>query len=381
MMKVLLVSPFPIPGSPIRGGVEAVAAGLLKGFSRIGGIQVKVLSFCHTEDLTVRLYDNVEVYYVGRRYRVRKLELLLHAKKYLYKVFEEWGADILHIEGNGSSLLLMDRRYSGRTVVTQHGILDKERKTKRSFRSKMNLLLAEFIERRKRSLIKNIVFISAYNKNLYGNLDSLAWAQICNPLDDDYFKTETREGCAGFYFLGVLSKSKGVADLLEAYGSLGHSLKDNSIPRLDVIGSTDDRSFLSEMEKTVLGIKDGSVAVHGWKTGEQIRSIVESSRCLVLPSYQETLPVVVAEAMAMGKIVIASDVGGVREMVDDGQTGFLFKAGDVSALTNLMLKVAEMNEETFLQMSQKARQKAWNMFNSESVAQKTADFYERVLKQ
>ena len=160
-----------------------------------------------------------------------------------------------------------------------------------------------------------------------------------------------------------------------------HPLKDNGVPRLDVIGSTDDRSFISEMEKTISGIKDGSVAVHGWKTGVQIRSIVESSRCLLLPSYQETLPVVVAEAMAMGKIVIASDVGGVREMVDDGQTGFLFKAGDVSALTNLMLKVAEMNEETFLQMSQKARQKAWNMFNSESVAQKTVDFYERVLKQ
>ena len=373
MMKVIIVSRIPLPDNPIRGGVEAVTLGLLKGFARFTDIQVKVLSFCHDRDLSVQLYDNVEVTYVKKKFGVRKLELWLHARKYLRRVFAEWKADLIHIEGNGSSLLLLNRRLAERTVVTQHGILERERKNSPSLRRKINLRTAQMIESCKWPDVRNVVFISEYNRSLCKTVGHLNWTQIYNPVDDDYF-TLKESGGRGFYFIGRLNERKGVRDLFRAMASLG---KDAS---LDVIGGPDTKEYMAELEGIASGLPAGMLKLHGWQDGERIRSIVEGDCCLVLPSYQETLPVVIAEAMAMGKIVIATDVGGIREMVEDGQTGFLFKPGDIGALKGLMERVMDLPQEKLNQMQERARTLARERYYSVSVAEKTIDFYKEVVK-
>lgn len=373
MMRVIIVSCIPLPDNPIRGGVEAVTLGLLKGFARFTDIQVKVLSFCHDRDLSVQLYDNVEVTYVKKKYGVRKLELWLHARKYLERVFTEWKADLIHIEGNGSSLFLLNRRLAERTVVTQHGILERERKNSPSLRRKINLRTAQMIESCKWPDVRNVVFISEYNRSLCKTVGHLKWAQIYNPVDDDYF-TCKESGGRGFYFIGRLNERKGVRDLFRAMASLG---KDAS---LDVIGGPDTKEYMAELEGIASGLPSGMLKLHGWQDGERIRSIVEGDCCLVLPSYQETLPVVIAEAMAMGKIVIATDVGGIREMVEDGQTGFLFKPGDIGALKGLMERVMDLPQEKLNQMQELARTLARERYYSVSVAEKTIDFYKEVVK-
>lgn len=373
MMRVIMVSHIPLPGNPVRGGVEAVTLGLLKGFSQCDGIQVKVLSFSHDRDLTVQLYDNVEVCYVKKKFRVRKMELWLHARKYLERIFKEWKADIIHIEGNGSSLLLLQRELASRTIVTQHGILNRERKNTSSLRRKMNLWAAQMIERHKWPLLKNIIFISDYNKNLCKGIDHLKWAQIYNPVDDDYF-THKDNGGRGFYFIGRLNERKGVRDLFRAVASMPEDVS------LDVVGGPDVKEYMTELEEIVSSLPAGHIKMHGWQSGERIRSIVEGDCCLVLPSYQETLPVVIAEAMAMGKIVIATDVGGIREMVEDGQTGFLFKAGDVDALKELMTKVMALPQDKLCWMRDRAKALAFKRYYSETIANNTNQFYLEVLE-
>ena len=373
MMRVIIVSRIPLPDNPIRGGVEAVTLGLLKGFARFTDIQVKVLSFCHDRELSVQLYDNVGVTYVKKKYGVRKLELWLHARKYLERVSTEWKADLIHIEGNGSSLLLLNRRLAECTVVTQHGILERERKNSPSLRRKINLRTAQMIESCKWPDVRNVVFISEYNRSLCKTVGHLKWAQIYNPVDDDYF-TCKESGGRGFYFIGRLNERKGVRDLFRAMASLG---KDAS---LDVIGGPDTKEYMAELEGIASGLPAGMLKLHGWQDGERIRSIVEGDCCLVLPSYQETLPVVIAEAMAMGKIVIATDVGGIREMVEDGQTGFLFKPGDIGALKGLMERVMDLPQEKLNQMQERARTLARERYYSVSVDEKTIDFYKEVVK-
>jgi glycosyltransferase involved in cell wall biosynthesis len=73
-----------------------------------------------------------------------------------------------------------------------------------------------------------------------------------------------------------------------------------------------------------------------------VRPMIDQADCVVLPSYREGMPRALLEAAAMGKPVVATDVPGVREAVDDGATGFLCKARSARSLADAMLRMARL---------------------------------------
>ncbi len=74
------------------------------------------------------------------------------------------------------------------------------------------------------------------------------------------------------------------------------------------------------------------VEVTGWLSGAEVREEILAAQALVLPSFQEGLPVVIMEAMALERPVIATYVAGIPELVRDGVDGWLVPAGSVTAL-------------------------------------------------
>jgi len=78
------------------------------------------------------------------------------------------------------------------------------------------------------------------------------------------------------------------------------------------------------------------VRLAGWMSGDEVRKEILSSRALVLPSFAEGLPVVVMEALALGRPVITSAVAGTPELVETGVTGWLVPAGSVEGLVAAM---------------------------------------------
>ncbi|MEI4479854.1 glycosyltransferase, partial [Klebsiella pneumoniae] len=67
--------------------------------------------------------------------------------------------------------------------------------------------------------------------------------------------------------------------------------------------------------------------ITGWISEAQVRDEVRKARALVLPSFAESLPVVIMEAMALRRPVISTYVAGIPELVRDGDTGWLVPAG------------------------------------------------------
>ena len=63
----------------------------------------------------------------------------------------------------------------------------------------------------------------------------------------------------------------------------------------------------------------------------------------------------ILDAYASGKIVIAANIGGIPEMVVDGETGFLFESGNVDELARRLAKVSSLPDETIAQMGVRAR--------------------------
>lgn len=78
------------------------------------------------------------------------------------------------------------------------------------------------------------------------------------------------------------------------------------------------------------------VRITGWATGERVREELNAARALVLPSFAEGLPVVIMEALALGRPVISTYVAGIPELVEPGVSGWLVPAGDVERLAAAM---------------------------------------------
>jgi glycosyltransferase involved in cell wall biosynthesis len=75
---------------------------------------------------------------------------------------------------------------------------------------------------------------------------------------------------------------------------------------------------------------------------DDVRPFIERADCIVLPSYREGMPRALLEASAMGKPVVATDVPGIREAVDDGLTGYLCKVRSARSLADAMLKMVQL---------------------------------------
>lgn len=98
-----------------------------------------------------------------------------------------------------------------------------------------------------------------------------------------------------------------------------------------------DGPLRAELERRVRadGLQD-SIALLGPLDGDAVRSELEGCRALVLPSAAEGLPVVLMEALALGRPVITTHVAAIPELVRDGREGWLVPAGDVEALADAM---------------------------------------------
>lgn len=98
-----------------------------------------------------------------------------------------------------------------------------------------------------------------------------------------------------------------------------------------------DGEMRGPVEKLIdeCGLRD-HISITGWINGDQVREELLSARALVLPSFAEGLPVVVMEAMALRRPVLSTYIGGIPELVRNGETGWLFPAGDVAELTKML---------------------------------------------
>jgi PEP-CTERM/exosortase A-associated glycosyltransferase len=173
-------------------------------------------------------------------------------------------------------------------------------------------------------------------------IDPAKFVVIYNGIDPDETRiaapdAEYREawGLAGkrvVGFIGSFYRYEGLDLLVEAIARLRRERDDVA---LLLVGGGEAREDLLERAKT-LGI-EGSVVVTGRIPHERIASVYALVDVLAFPRKSMRLtelvtPLKPLETMAMGKAFVASDVGGHRELVRDGETGILFPAGDVDAL-------------------------------------------------
>ena len=140
-------------------------------------------------------------------------------------------------------------------------------------------------------------------------------------------------------FVGQLEEVKGTEYLIDAFAKTSKDFPDF---KLIIIGEGEERENLKSKVKD-LKLLD-RVEFKGKLSLEETKNIMKDCYCLVLPSLSEGLPRVLLEAQALSKPLIASEVGGIPELIEDGQTGFLFEVGNSNELAE-KLKILIKNRD------------------------------------
>jgi len=135
-------------------------------------------------------------------------------------------------------------------------------------------------------------------------------------------------------FVGRLTPIKGLRVLLEAFE---HARSVREGLTLTLVGDGDDRVHLEALAHKM----GDAVQFLGFQSQDGVAEAIRWADALVLPSFAEGLPVVLMEALAAGKPVIATRVAGVAELVEDGVSGHLVSAGDTDGLTKQIIALAD----------------------------------------
>jgi glycosyltransferase involved in cell wall biosynthesis len=140
--------------------------------------------------------------------------------------------------------------------------------------------------------------------------------------------------------IGRLASEKGHSVLIEAFRRLGDGAGMSQKIRLGIVGDGPLKESLEKANDDL--IRSGKLVFYGYD--KDVRKYLSSSDIFTLPSFYEGFGIAVLEAMASGVPVIASNVGGIPEIIEDGVQGFLFERGDSEKLAGELQKLIKSPE-------------------------------------
>jgi alpha-maltose-1-phosphate synthase len=183
-------------------------------------------------------------------------------------------------------------------------------------------------------------------------------------------------------FVGRITRQKGVGHLIAA----GHKI-DPDAQLVLCAGAPDTPQLANEVSVAVTELaatRPGVFWIQRMLSPSEVRQVLSAATVFVCPSVYEPLGIVNLEAMACGTAVVASYVGGIPEVVDDGRTGLLvrFDEHDVPAFRKgLADKVNELLADPARAhaMGEAGRRRAVEQFSWSAVAEQTVEVYRRVV--
>ncbi len=199
---------------------------------------------------------------------------------------------------------------------------------------------------------------------------------IYNGVDTERFRADgdrhTKNGLLTVVFVGQLIPEKGVDLLIEAVRRVSETTEAPLFLRL--AGAGHQRS---ELERLAMEVLPGKVEFLGQV--EDVPALFRSADLAVFPSrWEEAFGLVVAEAMACGTPVVASDAGGIPEVIGrDTRAGLIFRNGDVDDLER-QLRLLIAAPERRAQMRQAARERAEREFSIGRMVEEYASLYEEL---
>jgi glycosyltransferase involved in cell wall biosynthesis len=188
-------------------------------------------------------------------------------------------------------------------------------------------------------------------------------AYIPNYVDATKFEPLFTPGNYFLYF-GRLAPEKGVGTLIRAVAKSGVQLK--------IVGTGPVEAELKDLVAKV----GGDIEFLGYRSGTELHNLVKGARAVILPSeWYENAPMSVLESYSLGKPVIGARIGGIPEMVIDGETGWVFKSQDVDSLADRLTACSTMENKLLTQIGKASRDFVDKKFNKQQYVGSMLNLY------
>lgn len=293
---------------------------------------------------------------------------------YLKFFFTKRNYDVYHIHAasRGSTFrkgyyVRAAKRWGKKVILHIHGASYMEFYNELSLRKKQDMI----------NILKSADMVIALSRDWKDKFDATFGLTNCvvleNGIDVDKLKsavTNPNEHNHSFVCLGRLGKRKGTYDLVNAV-----DIAVKKVPDIKVYLAGDgDVEQIRQMvtEKSL----NGNIEVIGWADFNKKLELLQSVSTVVLPSYNEGLPMSVLEGMACGKAIISTTVGAIPEVVK-AENGILVEAGDFGALSDALVKCCT-DVVMIKNMSIKNMEKISNDFSMVNMHTKLMNYYNLV---
>ena len=383
-LRVLMATPFPRPIP--RGGIEAAAAQLAHALAAEPTLDLHLAAVHPTvRRPSVERRPGLTLHWLPRWRRLSTLQLLSVAALQLHQLARRLEPDVLHAQGpTGFSLAA---QWSARPlVVTIHGLEmfspgSPSTPALRTFAGPLGRT-----RRRAATLVMDLqlqraaatICISPYVEHLLGpRLARTETFRIDNPVDPAFFGLPPAPGGATILSVATIGELKNQLLLVRAFGQVAQQCPAS---RLVLAGPTADAAYQARVETLITSLGLGArVHLVGQAAPDQLQQLYAKADVVALSSIQETAPLAVAQALAAGRPVVATDVGGLRWLVDDQHTGLLVPSQDTARLASALAALLG-DPERRRAMGQRARATAQARFHPAQVAAQTLAVYRHVLQ-
>ncbi len=380
-MNIVQIGAYPLSPNCIHGGIESSVYGL-----------VKQLSMNHTVDVfdyprlggqnRVDMYGQITVNRYANK-GVHNVDAVKSIEDYLRDIIA-LHPDVCHVHGTGpfsKAMYMSLKNYGIPVILTVHGLLKEEKW--QSFKRKPSLKhLYQFIVQThsEKGLLRCAPMaivdteyvkekIKGYNLRFQPEL-----YVIPQGIDNSYYDLKCDPQSKVILSVGSIGPRKGHVYTYNMFKMLCSNGVD---ARLRIIGSMADENYYKQLQGIVK--EDGfesRVSIEVNLPHEELLKAYSSSKLFVLHSREESQGIAFAEAMAAGLPVVATNVGGIPHVVENGKCGLLCDYGDVRTMMEMCGKLLE-NHDLWNAFSESARNKSME-YNWGRIASEIENLYSKI---
>ena len=379
MIKLLMLCNYPLNTSEIFGGTSAAAYNLVQALVKYKDIEITTLSFWPGIKSNQFLTDSnsrIKIYRFPLRDKFSNL--INHIdKRYIFKkILKKELPDIVHAQGEGMFTNLAVN--SGLpNVFTIHGARLKELEMDRRSLGYIRYFLHKRLILNVYKKASNIVAINEYTKTYAANLHNARIWVIKNAVDEVFFDLYNQEkpDIGNILLVGGVRKRK---DIITALKTVDNILKENINVTLNIVGPVDSEYNIEVNEFINHKNLKNNVIIHGLISADNLMNLYKKTDVFLLTSIEESSPISLVEAMAAGKPIVSTNVGGISEMVKNNRNAFLLNIKDDNNIAKSIQRIVG-DRKLRKKLGTESNKIAINSWSAKAVALDTYKMYTEIV--
>ncbi len=379
-IHILMIGPYPLEPGKVVGGIEAVTSALVPALAAQEQV-AKVTMLCFRQDIAAarreQVSEKLQVLHVKGQQKLRLISRSLFNVWQARRLMAELQPDIVHGHGIGRQADVTIQ-LTNSPEITVHGLVHREAAllNDQSLKGQFRRRVVEQTVERILSQARVVISISDYDARSLAGMIRGQRVSVPNPIAAEFFAAGPSFEGSDVLFAGVLSPRKNPEGLLNAFAKVRQRIP---TARLVIVGPQPNPTYTQKIREQVHTLQlDDAVTFVGHVENDELIARLRACAVLALFSHEETSPTIIAQALALGKPVVASRVGGIGEMITDGETGYLVDPGDEHALADRLALLLESPRLRRL-MGSAGHDIACSRYESGAVARRTIDAYQLAL--